>query len=80
MLSDSEKVELHNIVVKAVAPLIAELKTEIAAGFVEILECTMADLASILMARNEDWQKRVEAVRKASPETKTRDWMDKVLG
>lgn len=53
MLSDREKLEIAQVFDAVLEPRIVELKTDIAKGFVTILECCMEDLAKIMTTQNE---------------------------
>lgn len=71
-MNEREKLELAEVFSTVLEARMQELYTQIAAGFVEILNCLMEDLAKVMEDQNRPFLKEVNAHRA------TKEWLDKV--
>jgi hypothetical protein len=82
MLSDSEKRDLASVFATVLEAKMQEMYTQIAAGFVESMNCMMEDFATIMQAQNklsvEENRKFLETMRTGSSD-RTNKWLDSVL-
>lgn len=75
MLSDAEKQQIAEVFATVLDARMKELYSEIAAGFVTIVDCMMNDLAGIMENETEQTRRALLEGR----DRRTQAWLDKVL-
>jgi len=76
-MSDKDRLELAEVFGAVLDARLKILYTEIASGFVEILNCCMEDLAKIFEEESREVRNRMLAAHRE--QAKSQEWLDRVL-